>query len=106
MISLYHKVNYGLLGLTPLAFALSPSALNTPIDFTLGVMLPLHAHVGMNCIITDYAKKISKGAEGPLRVVMLGVTGVTLLGILKLNVSGPGLTETVKGLWRSKVSDK
>jgi succinate dehydrogenase (ubiquinone) membrane anchor subunit len=31
---------------------------------------------------------------------MLGVTGVTILGLLKLNLTGPGITETYKSLWR------
>lgn len=34
------------------------------------------------------------------RYAMLGVTGVTILGLLKLNLTGPGITETYKSLWR------
>lgn len=36
---------------------------------------------------------------GPARVGVLGMSVVTYLGITKLNLAGPGLTATVKGLW-------
>jgi len=45
-------------GLTPLAFLLSPSKMNMPVDIALGVLLPLHGHIGMNYVITDYATKL------------------------------------------------
>mmetsp|Transcript_52722 Transcript_52722/g.93044 ORF Transcript_52722/g.93044 Transcript_52722/m.93044 type:complete len:116 (+) Transcript_52722:110-457(+) len=103
MISLWHKCNLALLGLAPVAFVLSPSALNKPIDLALALALPFHAHVGMNMVLTDYTKKIlGKGALGPMRLVMVGITGTTTLGLLKLSVTGPGITETVKSLWRTK----
>lgn len=101
MLQIYHKVNWALLGLTPAAFAFSPSMLNLPIDLGLAVAFPLHAHVAMNCVITDYVPKFfGKAAVGPARVVMAGMTGLTALGLLKLTVTGPGITETVKSLWR------
>ena len=102
-LSLYHKLNWSLLGLTPLALAFSPSPMNMPVDIALSIFFPLHAHVGMNCVITDYAPKFfGKGGIGPCRVVMAGLTAMTTLGLLKLSVTGPGLTETLKELWRPK----
>jgi succinate dehydrogenase (ubiquinone) membrane anchor subunit len=103
MISLHHKINLALLGLAPVAFVLSPSAMNMPIDLALGIALPVHGHIGMNMVVTDYAKKVvGKGGVGPARVALAGFTGVTLLGLLKLNLTGPGITETVKSVWRPK----
>ena len=65
MVALWHKCNLAILGLTPLAFVLSPSALNMPIDMALAIALPFHGHVGMNMVLTDYVKKIfGKGAVG------------------------------------------
>ena len=56
----------------------------------------------MNYVLTDYVPKfIGKSARGPAKVVMLGVTGLTTLGLLKLNIEGPGITETLKSMWRS-----
>lgn len=37
---------------------------------------------------------------GPVRAAILGASLVTYLGIMKVNLAGPGLTETVKTLWR------
>jgi len=86
-----------------MAFLLSPSKMNLPVDLALGVALPLHAHIGMNYVITDYATKtLGKGAKGPARGLMMGFTGLTLAGLLKLNLAGPGITETVKSMWYEK----
>ena len=52
-------------------------------------------------VISDYGAKIAgKGAVGPMRIAMTGITAMTTLGLLKLNLQGKGLTETVKSLWR------
>ena len=37
---------------------------------------------------------------GPARYVLLGTSTMTFLGLLKLNmISGPGITESIRGLW-------
>ena len=96
-------MNLGLLGLTPLAIASEGSSLSFPVDMALAVAFPLHGHIGMNYVITDYVPKLfSKAAVGPARAVMVGVTGFTMLGLTKLNVEGPGITGTLKALWRTK----
>lgn len=103
MISLHHKINMALMGLLPVSMVLSPSSLNMPVDLALGIFLPLHGHIGMNLVITDYAKKMfGKGGVGPARFVMAAITGTTMLGLLKLNLTGPGITETLKDFWRPK----
>lgn len=57
----------------------------------------------MNYVITDYAAKLmGKGARGPAQVGMLAFTGVSMVGLTKLNLAGPGVTETVKSLWRKQ----
>lgn len=68
------------------------------VDLALGIAFPLHAHIGVNYIISDYVPKASRPVA---RYALLGVTGVTLLGLLKLNISGPGITETYKSLYRA-----
>ena len=95
----YHQGAIILAVLAPAAFMISPSPYNMPIDLTLGFIFPLHAHVGLNAVISDYVPKV---LQTTARVGLLGVTGVTLLGLLKLNVMGPGLTESIKSLWRKK----
>ena len=105
-IKLHHKINLALLGLTPAALALSPSMLNMPVDIALGLALPIHGHIGMNLVITDYAKKVfGAGAITPCRMLLTAFTGVTLIGLAKLNLAGPGITETVKCFWRPKAKE-
>ena len=100
MITMHHKVNLALLGLTPVALAVG-QPLQFVADMALAVALPLHGHIGMNLVITDYAKKfVGKGAVGPSRAAMAFFTGTTILGLLKLNLTGPGITESVKAFWR------
>ena len=103
-LRLYHKLNFGLIALGPLALLLSPSSLNVPVDLILGVMIPLHGHVGGNDVISDYAHKISKAPafDAALRKGLLGVTVITFFGLLKLNVQGPGVTEAFKSVWRPR----
>jgi len=100
-VKVYHRVNLALLGATPLALATDNTALSFPVDMALGLMFAMHGHIGMNYVITDYVPKfMSKAAVGPARGIMLGVTGLTVLGITRLNVEGPGLTGALKALWR------
>ena len=94
----HHTSGYVLVGLTPLAFMLSPSWINFPIDLTLGVMFPVHSQIALNYVITDY---VPKAARTMARSVLLGSTVIAAAGLLKLNLMGPGLTETIKSLWRS-----
>jgi hypothetical protein len=35
-----------------------------------------------------------------MRYGLLGASGVAALGLLKLNVFGPGITDTVRSLWK------
>ena len=101
-VQLYHKVNLALLGATPVALATSSTPLSFPVDMGLAVMFPLHGHIGMNYVLTDYVPKMfGKSALGPARAIMAGVTGVTVLGLVKLNLQGPGITGALKSFWRS-----
>lgn len=82
--------------LTPLAFV-APAALSLPVDLALGLLFPFHSHVALNFVVTDYVPKSSRGLA---RGLVLAATVIATAGLLKLNLSGPGFTETVKSLWR------
>ena len=97
---LYHKSFLVLALLTPVSFALAPHPMNKPIDVALGVLFPVHAHMGLNYVITDYVPKAFRTAA---RVSLLGVTGLTIAGLMKLNLTGEGMTGTIKNLWKGKV---
>jgi succinate dehydrogenase (ubiquinone) membrane anchor subunit len=102
---LYHKLNLALIGLGPVALVLSPSTLNFPVDVALGVLIPLHAHMGGNDVISDYAHKVTKAAwfDKSLRCFVVFMTTTMLVGLQVLNFQGPGVTESFKSLWRPKL---
>eukprot|EP01043_Picozoa_sp_COSAG02_P020037 COSAG02_NODE_979_length_15497_cov_5.029549_2_plen_88_part_00 len=81
---------------------LSPSPWALPVDLALGVALPLHGHIGMNSVLTDYMPKfgLGDGFVKLTRVLMLGVTVSMTVGMFRLNMEGPGITGVVKKLWK------
>ena len=86
-VKVYHRVNLALLGATPVALATDSTFLSFPVDMGLAVMFPLHGHIGMNYVITDYVPKLfSKAAVGPARAIMVGVTGATMLGLSLIHI--------------------
>eukprot|EP00238_Polyblepharides_amylifera_P010141 CAMPEP_0196594746 /NCGR_PEP_ID=MMETSP1081-20130531/79169_1 /TAXON_ID=36882 /ORGANISM="Pyramimonas amylifera, Strain CCMP720" /LENGTH=120 /DNA_ID=CAMNT_0041919093 /DNA_START=141 /DNA_END=503 /DNA_ORIENTATION=- len=100
---LYHATSIAAGALLPLGIMTSPGSLTSmPVDLALGVALPIHSHIAMNYVISDYAQKISKAPAfaGGLRFALLGLTTVTFLGLTKLNLSGQGVSETLKQMWR------
>ena len=42
--------------------------INMPVDLALGVIFPLHAHIGMNWIISDYVPPAMRGSSRMLMV--------------------------------------
>lgn len=57
-----------------------------PVDFGIGVLLPIHCHLGLMQVIRDYAPK----RRGPVLwnvalVSMYGLTGLALYGAYKIN---------------------
>eukprot|EP00891_Asterochloris_glomerata_P001130 jgi/Astpho2/1130/e_gw1.00021.123.1_t len=83
--------------LSPIPILLQGTALQRVTDVALGVAIPVHSHIAINSVLSDYVPKSVMGAS---RVGALGVTAITLLGFAKLNLVGPGITPTVKKLWR------
>ena len=102
---LYHWSSYGLAGLAPLALVLSPSLLNFPVDFALGLILPVHMHIGLVGVAEDYVPRPQQGAA---RLVLAVLSVLTAVGLLKVNLCGAGITESVKCLWREpkQIEDK
>ena len=94
---MYHYTVYGSVALFPVALVLSPSVINIPVDVALGFVFPIHAHIGMNYVISDY---VPKGLRPAARTGWLAVTAITILGLLKLNLFGDGMTESVKSMFR------
>ena len=68
-----------------------------PVDWALGVAVPLHSHITFNMVVSDYVPPFARGAA---RAGVLGTTLVGLAGLAKLNWSGPGVTGAVRALWK------
>eukprot|EP00499_Haloplacidia_sp_CaronLabIsolate_P002328 CAMPEP_0196772744 /NCGR_PEP_ID=MMETSP1104-20130614/2397_1 /TAXON_ID=33652 /ORGANISM="Cafeteria sp., Strain Caron Lab Isolate" /LENGTH=130 /DNA_ID=CAMNT_0042142885 /DNA_START=116 /DNA_END=508 /DNA_ORIENTATION=+ len=94
-----HKLNYVLLAGVPIAVVFAPSPLAKPVDLLLGVVLPLHAHVGLNAVITDY---VPSALRQPARGAVLVTTLLVTLGLLRWNLAGDGMTASAKALWYKK----
>lgn len=89
--------NYALAGLTPVAALSSKGSLvQKTADLGLGVAIPLHMHFTTNAVVSDY---VPKAYRLPVRGLVLGCSIITYLGIMKMNMAGPGLTETIRLLW-------
>jgi succinate dehydrogenase (ubiquinone) membrane anchor subunit len=113
---IHHLSNIILLGLLPVAFIGEPT-FQFPVDCVLGTVIPLHAHIGMNSVISDYVPKVLRSTN-PLttfshlillafcRVGILGLSVTAFIGLTQLNFSGPGITACVKALWRSPKAEE
>lgn len=99
----FHSSGMVLAVLAPVAFVASPSVISMPVDLALGILFPFHSHVALNFVITDY---VPKAARGPARAALLAATVIAAAGLLKLNIEGPGLTDSVKSLWRAPKDNK
>ncbi|RKO82756.1 CybS-domain-containing protein, partial [Blyttiomyces helicus] len=82
------------------AYAVGPQPY---IDLALGVVIPLHTHIGFGAIIEDYLPQrrtgvIYKLANGTLYVA----TGLVLYGAYQFNTNDIGITAFVGRLWTGK----
>ena len=91
MMKIYHGSSFALAGLVPAAMVIRDG--NLPVDLALGVALPVHSHIGLNFVISDY---VPKSARLPARASVLGVTVATLYGLFQLNMYGEGVSKTAK----------
>ncbi len=81
----------------PVALYLSPSPANLLCDLSMSALIPLHSYYGMSNVVHDY---IPAGARGGAMLLVLVLCVLMLLGMLRLTVDGPGVTEAIKRLWR------
>ena len=57
----FHLSGYTLVGLFPFAMVYSPSMVSMPMDLALGLLMPIHGHVGLNYIVSDYVPQAARG---------------------------------------------
>ncbi|KAJ3183613.1 membrane anchor subunit of succinate dehydrogenase, Sdh4 [Gaertneriomyces sp. JEL0708] len=76
---------------------------NPYVDLGLGVVIPLHTHMGFQVIVDDYLPKrrtpiLYRVSTG----LVYGATGLVLYGCYQFNTNDIGITEFVKRLWTGK----
>jgi succinate dehydrogenase hydrophobic anchor subunit len=60
----HHLANLLLLGLFPVAvLSDNSSMIALPIDLALGFLVPIHAHIGINYVISDYVPKAMRSTN-------------------------------------------
>lgn len=74
-----------------------------PVDLALGILLPLHSHIGFGAIITDYlpARKFPRIYVAAKALLLVGTTGAAF-GLYKYNTCDVGICEGVHSLWKAK----
>lgn len=90
----------GLLAVVPAAIAF-PSQ---PLDVILAVSMVMHAHWGLEAVVTDYVRPILFGSFVPkLAHILLLVFSVgTLSGLLYFIFNDIGIGKAVRKLWAIK----
>ena len=102
VIKYWHMTSGLLIAAFPVALVLSPSKVVLPIDLGLALALPFHTHVGMMGIVSDY---VPPAMRTMVRAGVTGATVISTLGLLRLAM-GPGITESVKAVWRKNEKAK
>ena len=75
------------------------------IDLGLGIVIPLHCHLGFESIITDYVpKRKFKFAYYVLSASLAATTIAALYGCYQFNTNDVGITELSRRIWRNKTS--
>jgi len=96
---LYERSGVALALAAPVAIvAPDGSAVQRTADIAMAVAIPWHSHVSLNAVVTDYVPRgIMRSAA---RVGVLGSSVAAGAGLMLLAVNGPGLTGTLKKLWK------
>ena len=82
------------------AFVVGPAPI---LDLALGVVLPLHCHLGFDTIITDYLPKRRVGVLNAVATWTLRAgTLLTLYGLYTFNTQDVGIIEFTRRLWKNQ----
>jgi succinate dehydrogenase hydrophobic anchor subunit len=93
---LMHASSFFLAAGIPLAVMIG-SPVSSVVDLVAGVVIPLHAHVGMRSVLFDYVHDV------PTQRMTLGALAIftagSAIGLTWFNVTDVGLTEGVTSLF-------
>jgi succinate dehydrogenase (ubiquinone) membrane anchor subunit len=77
------------------------------VDFAIGVVFPLHCHLGFSSIIIDYLPKRKFPLIYPMAMALLyaGTLG-TMYGLYQYNTKDVGICEGMARLWKAKTKNQ
>lgn len=94
----YHYTSYALAAGVPLALATSGS-MTTAMDLAMGVVVPLHFHIGMRSVLADYLVHLGVADRSMQQAAMYALGIVTLLtaaALTRFNLVDMGITNVVR----------
>ncbi|KAG0038742.1 membrane anchor subunit of succinate dehydrogenase, Sdh4 [Podila clonocystis] len=91
------------ISMVPLLAASAINGAHPITDGLLGVVVPIHCHVGFDAMVTDYLHPAKAGVWGNRACVwtLRGATVLALIGCYQFNTNDIGLTELVKKAWEA-----
>ena len=93
---MYHMTSYALAAGIPLALVLG-GPVATGVDLALGVLIPVHAHIGMRSVLIDYVHDAT--SQRVALAALAAFTVLTAVGLTKFNLLDVGITGGVKELF-------
>lgn len=100
----YHYTSYGLAVGVPLAIV-SSGSVTTAIDLAMGVVVPLHFHIGMRSVLVDYLVHVGINDPSYQQIAMYGLGVLTLVtagALTRFNLADMGITAAVCRPWVKK----
>lgn len=93
-------LSLGLLALLPAALAF-PSQ---PLDTLLAISVVMHAHWGLEAIVTDYVRPIIFGNTIPkiAHFLLIAYSALVLGGLLYFTYTDVGVSRAIRSLWAVK----
>jgi len=93
-------VSVGLLAIVPAAIAF-PSQ---PLDAVLAVSMVMHAHWGLEAVVTDYVRPILFGSFVPklAHILLLVFSSATLAGLFYFIANDIGIGKAIRKFWAVK----
>jgi hypothetical protein len=70
----------------------------------MGLVIPLHAHIGMRSVVLDYVHDV--GTQKAVLAALAVFTVGSAAGLTWFNMNDVGLTEGIKALWINQLPGK
>ncbi|KAA0146999.1 hypothetical protein FNF27_07301 [Cafeteria roenbergensis] len=102
--NVHHITAYGLAIGVPMALA-SSGSMTTALDLAMGIVVPLHFHIGMRSVMVDYLVHLGITDRSFQQMAIYGLgamTLVTAIALTRFNIEDMGITAAVRRPWIKK----